>query len=119
MTRRKIPQRGDVYWIDPNPVEGREMKNRHRYVVITPGSINALGISMTVPITSGGVVARNLGFTAVISGHDTNGVAVCHQVRSFDIEERVRQGTAKFIESLDEITMDEIIGKVVSLIECD
>ena len=28
---RRVPQRGDVYWIDPNPVAGREMRDRHRF----------------------------------------------------------------------------------------
>ena len=41
MTRRRIPQRGDVYLIDPNPIAGRELKDRHRFVVITPKAINA------------------------------------------------------------------------------
>ena len=45
MARRRPPQPGDVYWIDPNPISGREMKDRHRFVVITPKEINALGIA--------------------------------------------------------------------------
>jgi mRNA interferase ChpB len=49
MIRRKIAQRGDVYWIDPNPIAGREIKDRHRFVVITPNTINALGVAMTGP----------------------------------------------------------------------
>ncbi|MGB5108420.1 MAG: type II toxin-antitoxin system PemK/MazF family toxin [Formosimonas sp.] len=118
MIRRKVPHRGDVYWIDPNPVAGREMKNRHRYVVITPKEINVLGVSMTVPVTTGGAAARNFGLTVNISGYDTSGVAVCNQVRTFDIEDRERSGTARFIETLDDSIVDEIIGKVVSIIDC-
>jgi mRNA interferase ChpB len=41
MAKRDAPRRGDVYWIDPNPVAGRERKDRHRFVVITRGEINA------------------------------------------------------------------------------
>ncbi len=51
MIRRRIPQRGDVYWIDPNPIAGREVRDRHRFVVITLKEINALGVSVTVPVT--------------------------------------------------------------------
>ena len=58
MVRSDVPRCGDVYWIDPNPVAGREMKDRHRFVVITPRQVNALGVSMTVPITTGGAFAR-------------------------------------------------------------
>lgn len=117
MNRRRAIQRGDVYWIDPNPIAGREMKNRHRFVVITCKAINALGIAMTVPVTSAGKSARTMGITVPIIGHDTTGVAVCNQVRSFDIEARVKNGTAHYIEQLDEATITEIINRVNSIID--
>jgi mRNA interferase ChpB len=115
--KRKVPQPGDVYWIDPNPAAGREMKDRHRFVVITPRAINALGVAMTVPITTGGAAARAIGLAVVIAGHATTGVAVCNQVRSFDIEARVRAGTARYVESLDDATTGEIISRVLSVID--
>jgi mRNA interferase ChpB len=117
MVRSSVPRRGDVYWIDPNPVAGREMKDRHRFVVITPREINALGVSMTVPISTGGAFSRNVGLAVPVAGHDTTGVAVCNQVRSFDIEARVRAGSARFIEALDDATMGEIVARVVSAID--
>ncbi|TVR56983.1 MAG: type II toxin-antitoxin system PemK/MazF family toxin [Candidatus Competibacteraceae bacterium] len=117
MTRRRIAQRGDVYWIDPNPMAGRELKDRHRFVVITPKPINALGVAMTVPVTSGGVFARDNGLTVPIAGHDTAGVAVCNPVRSFDLEARERAGTARYVESLDAATVDEIVNRVLSIID--
>lgn len=115
--RRRVAQRGDVYWIDPNPVAGRELKDRHRFVVITPKEINALGIAMTVPVSSGGVFARNMGLTVAITGHDTQGVAVCNQVRSFDLEARERAGSARFIETLDASVAEEIVNRVLSVID--
>lgn len=117
MVRSSIPRRGDIYWIDPNPVSGREMKDRHRFVVITPREINALGVCMTVPVTTGGAFSRNVGLAVVITGHETTGVAVCNQVRSFDIEARVRNGTARFVETLDPETIGEIVARVVSAID--
>jgi len=117
VTRARIPSRGDVYWIDPNPVAGREMKDRHRFVVITQREINALGISITVPITSAGAFARLTGLTVPILGHDTTGVAVCNQVRSFDIQARERAGTARYVETLDDNTAAEIVARVLSVID--
>lgn len=117
MIRRRIAQRGDVYWIDPNPIAGREIKNRHRFVVITPKAINALGIAMTVPISGGGSFARDSGLTVPIVSHDTTGVAVCNQVRSFDIEARERNGSARYIETLDTVTAEEIVSRVISVID--
>jgi len=115
--RRRIARRGDVYWVDPNPVAGREMKNRHRFVVITPQEINALGVAMLVPVTSGGALARATGLTVPITGHDTSGVAVCNQVRSFDLQAREQAGTARYVETLDAPTIDEIVARVVSVID--
>jgi mRNA interferase ChpB len=106
-----------VYWIDPNPVSGREMRDRHRFVVITPREINALGISITVPITSAGAFARLKGLTVPILGHDTTGVAVCNQVRSFDIQAREHAGSARYIETLDTDTAAEIVARVLSVID--
>ena len=117
MIRRRIPQQGDVYWVNPNPVAGREMKDRHRFVVITPKEINALGVAMLVPVTSGGAAMREMGLTVAVSGHDTNGVAVCNQVRTFYLEARTRAGSAEYIETLDEATAGEIVARVVSVID--
>ena len=117
MVRSNVPRRGDVYWIDPNPVSGREMKDRHRFVVITPREINALGVCMTVPVTTGGAFSRDVGLAVPIIGHETSGVAVCNQVRSFDIDARVRAGSARFVETLDQTTADEIVARVVSAID--
>ena len=117
MSKRRIPDRGYVYWIDPKPTQGREMQGQHRFVVITPRAINGLGVAMAVPITTGGYVTRTSGLAVVIQGHDTTGVAVCNQVRSFDIEERVRLGTARYVETLDVAVMDEIVLRVLSVID--
>ena len=117
MTRRRIPQQGDVYWVNPNPAAGREMKDRHRFVDITPKEINALGVAMLVPITSGGAAIREMWLAVAVTGHDTNGVAVCNQVRTFDLEARTRAGTPEYVETLDEATTGEIVARVVSVID--
>jgi mRNA interferase ChpB len=119
MVRGSTPRRGDIYWIDPNPVSGREMRDRHRFVVITPRAINALGVCMTFPVNTAGGFTHNVGLAVSITGHDTSGVAVCNQVRSFDIEARVRAGTARYVEALDEATTSEIVARVVSAIDPD
>ena len=114
---RRVPQRGDLYWIDPNPVAGREMRERHRFVVVTRFEINKLGVSITVPVTSGGAFARLKGLTVPLMGSDTTGVAVCNQARSFDIQARVLAGSARYIETLDAATADEIVSRLVSVLE--
>ncbi|MGO7153191.1 type II toxin-antitoxin system PemK/MazF family toxin [Rhizobium leguminosarum] len=100
--------------VDLNPVVGNEMRDDHRCVVITPREFNLVGMCLTVPITTG---ARKTGLAVNISGHKTTGVALCNQVRALDILERVKQKTAKHVETLDASTIDEIVARVVSMID--
>lgn len=116
-SRRRVAELGDIYWIDPNPAKGREMRDRHRFVVITPRKVNALGVAMTVPVTTGGGWARDMGIVVPVMGHDTTGVAVCTQVRAFDLEAREREGGVRYVETLDAATSQEIVERVVSLID--
>ena len=74
---------------------------------------------MTVPVTIGGAFSRDVGLAVPITGHETSGVAVCNQVRSFDIDARVRAGSARYVETLDQATADEIAARVVSAIDPD
>jgi mRNA interferase ChpB len=66
---------------------------------------------------SAGAFAREYGLGVVVEGHDTNGLAVCNQVRSFDLDQRIKEGSAKFIESLDKTTTNDIVSKVLSIID--
>jgi mRNA interferase ChpB len=117
MIRSNVARQGDIYSIDPNPTAGRELRDRHFFVVISPHAINRLGVCMTVPITTGGGAAREMGIAFPITGHRTNGVALCNQVRTFDLAERVRLGSARYVETVDEDTARGIIGVVVSILE--
>src|ERR1019366_2312024 len=116
MTRSPRIERGDVYWIDPNPVAGREMRDRHPFVVITPAAINAIGLVVTVPITSGSAFAKARGLTVAVPGDRIIGVAVCNQVRTFDLTARVQTGSARFVERIDEAATEEIVARVLSVI---
>ncbi len=92
-----------------------EIRDRHRFVVITPTEINRLGLVTCVPISSAGNHARQNGLTVAIVGHDTTGVAVCNQMRTFDLQ--ARAGDVEHLETLDQQTTREIINRVTSIID--
>ena len=117
MVRSNIPNRGDVFIIDLNPVIGNEMRDEHRCVVITPREINAVGMCLVVPITTGGLFVRKAGLAVNVSGHKTTGVAVCNQLRGLNIVARLKNRTARFVETLDTVTTDDIAARVVSMID--
>jgi mRNA interferase ChpB len=117
MVRSNIPKRGDVFAINLNPVVGNEMRDTHRCVVISPREINMLGMCVTVAVTTGGQFARKAGMAVNITGHETNGVALCNHVRSLDIVACVQQKMARYIDTLDVDTVDEIAARVVGIID--
>ena len=70
-----------------------------------------------MPVTSGGDFSRRNGLTVPITGHDTKGVALCNQLRAFDISARVKTGGARYVETLNPSISDEIVNRVVSIID--
>ena len=117
MAVTKIPQQGDVYWIDLDSISGQEMLKKHRFMVITPEEINALGVSMLVPITGPGALSQKMGLVVPLMGRDTLEVAVCNQIRSFDLQARVQKGLAGYVESLEPSLVADIVTRVLSVID--
>ena len=115
--KRGVAEAGDVFEIDASPTKGHELAGRHRFVVISPIEINRLGVATAVPVTTVGKVPRDFGLGVTIMGHDTTGVAVCNQVRSFDIQARVKDGSARYIEQVDLQILNEIIDRVISVFD--
>ncbi|KQP07656.1 growth inhibitor PemK [Methylobacterium sp. Leaf99] len=113
----KIPKRGEIYSVDPNPVAGREMKNRHYWMVVTPEAINAHGVSIVVVINTVAHGARAAGLTVPVSGGGVTGVAVCNQVRSFDIRARMADGSATYAGEARPEVAAEIAARVASVID--
>ena len=97
----------------------RTSLDTHRCAVISPREVNVLGMCLTVVVTTGVQFARKAGLAVNITAHETNGVALCDHVRSFDILSRIRQKTARYIDTLDGDAVDELVAKVVGIIEAN
>lgn len=90
------PGRQDVIWIDCNPQAGREMRDVHPFLVVSPKAFNrrtslVIGLPMTTAaynadnpfaIAVGAAAGRKAGATSYV---------LCHQPKSFDW--RVRNGS--------------------------
>lgn len=82
-------ERGDVYMVDLNPVQGREQAGRRPVLVLSVNAINKLPLVVTVVIgTKGENVARdypsNVRILAAESGLPMETVFLCFQLRSLD-----------------------------------
>jgi mRNA interferase MazF len=108
------PDRRDMIWIDCNPQAGREMRDVHPLVVLSPREFNEkTGIVIGLPMTTAEYNETNP-FAIKFSG--PNGEAsfiLCHQPKSFDWRarkakphrlRRVPEGAyARACESLNQI----------------
>ncbi|WP_018508421.1 type II toxin-antitoxin system PemK/MazF family toxin [Thiobacillus thioparus] len=89
-----VPDRKDIVWIDCNPQAGREMKDTHPFLVLSPRIFNArtslvIGLPMTTaeynadnPFAVAAGLAKGRGKAGKTS------YVLCHQPKSFDWRQR-------------------------------
>ncbi|EJN34720.1 growth inhibitor [Pseudomonas sp. GM78] len=115
MKRAKF-NRADIVRVNLNPTAGREQQGDFRpALVLTPAAYNASGLAVIAPITQGGDFARYAGFAVPLSGSgtETQGVVLCNQIRTVDLEAR----SAKRVESVPEVVIDDVLARVQALFE--
>lgn len=115
MKRAKF-NRADIVRLNLNPTAGREQQGDFRpALVLTPAVYNASGLAVIAPITQGGDFARYIGFAVPLSssGTETQGVVLCNQIRTVDLEAR----SAKRVESVPEVVIDDVLARVQALFE--
>lgn len=86
--KRWVPDRQDIIWIDCNPQVGREMRDIHPFLVLSPSAFNErTSLVIGLPMTTAEYNADNP--FAVAVGPATGSKAgvsyvLCHQPKSFD-----------------------------------
>lgn len=114
--RRARFSRADIVRLNLNPTAGREQQGDFRpALVITPAAYNATGLAVIAPITQGGDFARYAGFAVTLSGAgtETQGVILCNQIRSVDLEAR----GAKRIETVPDEIIEEVLARIQALFD--
>ena len=82
-------RRGEVYFVDLDPVKGREQAGRRPVLVLSVDAINRLPLVVTVVVgTKGENIARdypsNVRVSSAESGLPMETVFLCFQIRSID-----------------------------------
>ena len=88
-----IPDRGDIIWIDCSPQAGREMRNIHPFLVLSPRPFNdRTSLVIGLPMTTAEYNRDNpfaLPVGKVRKGRNTvEAYVLCHQPKSFDWRSR-------------------------------
>ncbi len=86
VTRRSwCPDRRDMIWIDCNPQAGREMKDRHPFLVLSPRDFNErTGIVIGLPMTTAAFNETNPFAVKVAGRRGAISYILGHQPKSFD-----------------------------------
>ncbi len=102
----KIPERGDIIWIDFSPTKGHEQSGLRPAVVISPSQYNLLsGLVLACPMTS-----RRKGyfFEVAVDGPKGKSFVLSDQVRSFDIRKRIKKIDGKVTEA----EINDLLGHI-------
>lgn len=111
VSKKYIPERGDIVWLDFNPQRGHEQRGKRPALVISHKAYNEkIGLGIFCPITS---KVKGYPFEVVINLKKINGAVLSDQVKSLDWKER----NIEFIEKVDEKDLEDVIEKVEAIIK--
>ena len=106
-------KRGDIWFVNLDPTEGREQRGRRPVLIVSREAFNRLtGVPIVLPITTGGNFARQAGFAVSLAGTVTTGVIRCDQARGIDLAARGGQ----LIESVPDEILDEVLAKLAAIL---
>jgi mRNA interferase ChpB len=103
--------RGDIVHLEFDPASGREMKNPHFALVVSPREFHRLGYHLVCPISQGeAAAARSAGYLVSLMGTGTEaqGNVHVHQVKSLDLFAR----RARFKERVPQYIVDDVLEKL-------
>ncbi|SPK77469.1 putative PemK-like protein (plasmid) [Cupriavidus taiwanensis] len=80
-----VPERRDIIWIDCNPQAGREMKDMHPLLVLSPQAFNErTGIVIGLPMTTAAYNETNPFAIRFAGPRGKVSYVLAHQPKSFD-----------------------------------
>lgn len=108
--RTYVPERGDIVWLDFNPVRGHEQSGRRPALVISSKKYNAKsGLALVCPVTSH---IKGYPFEVGFKTKAIQGVILADQIRGVDWSER----SAEKIGTASEAVTTEVQNYVKRLV---
>lgn len=110
-TRAYIPDRGDIVWLDFNPVRGHEQGGRRPALIVSSERYNAKsGLALVCPVTS---QVKEYPFEVAFKTKTVQGVILADQIRGADWKQR----RAEKIGVVSEAVIAEVQKYVKKLVE--
>lgn len=110
-SKKYIPERGDIIWLDFTPTKGREQNGVRPAFVVSPKIYNAkVGLALVCPITSH---KKGYPFEVACDFSKIDGVILADHIRSVDWKAR----HAKFVDASPVLIILEVEERLLSLIQ--
>ncbi len=115
-----VPERQNIIWIDCNPQVGREMRDIHPFLVLSPRVFNektslVIGLPMTTAeYNSDNPFAVPVGKTSGSKSGQTSYV-LCHQPKSFDW--RLRSARTHSLGTLPDALFVQVCERINQIIQ--
>jgi mRNA interferase MazF len=100
MVNHYIPHRGDLVWLDFDPILGHEQGGRRPALVLSSRVYNKIGLALICPITS---QVKGYPFEVFISVKVSRAI-LCDHVRNLDWTQR----HVEFIQTVPEPLMNKV-----------
>jgi mRNA interferase MazF len=98
-----FPKQGSIYWFDPEPVKGSEMRKVRPCVIVSPDEMNSnIKTVIIVPITTT-IRPWKFRLNSKVAGHTSS--FACDQIRSIDKSRLKVQ-----IDTLRPIDLERLLG---------
>ena len=106
-----IPEQGDIVVLSFDPQSGHEQKGRRPALIVSNKVFNeALGLAFACPITN---TKRDFPFHVEVKSENLTGFIMVEQCKSIDYKAR----KVKFVEKIDEDTLDEVLAILGSIVD--
>jgi mRNA interferase MazF len=111
MSNNYLPDRGDIVFLDFNPIKGHEQRGYRPALIISPASYSdRSSLALFLPITS---QQKGYPFEVLLpEGLQARGVILADQIKSLDW--RARQ--IKYIETVTPAVIAEVQAKIMPLL---
>lgn len=115
-----VPDRQDIIWIDCNPQVGKEMRDVHPFLVLSPRSFNQkTALVIGLPMTTAEYNSSNPFAVAVGQASDNKAgktsYVLCHQPKSFDW--RLRKAKAHPLKKLSDVLFADVCTRLNQIIQ--
>lgn len=115
-----VPDRQDIVWIDCDPQAGREMRDRHPFVILSPRAFNErTSLVIGLPMTTAEYNADNPFAVAVGPARGSRSgktsYVLCHQPKSFDW--RIRDASPHPVKRLPDASFSEVCAVLNQIVQ--